>query len=95
MRQVAKHAFTPRLSYFTPVIALAFVLAATAPASADGVLSAVSVSAPAGAYEIATTEQGDELSVAGYGRLLVPGKPNLPAKIFANRGSAGAPRSSP
>jgi hypothetical protein len=36
-----------------------------------------------GPYEIRETEQGHEVFVEEFGRLLVPGKPNLPSKIFA------------
>jgi len=42
-----------------------------------------SVSIPVGSYDIEYVEQGQELSVDNFGRLLVPGKPNLPSKIFA------------
>ena len=34
-------------------------------------------------YEIESTEQGDEISVENFGRLFIPGKPNLPSKIFS------------
>lgn len=34
-------------------------------------------------YHIRTTEQGDELEVEHFGRLLVPGKPMMPSKILA------------
>ena len=43
----------------------------------------ISVTIPVGAYEIKETEQGQEVFVENFGRLLVPGKPNLPSKIFA------------
>ncbi len=43
----------------------------------------ISVTIPIGTYEIKNTEQGHEISVENLGRLLVPGKPNLPSKIFA------------
>jgi hypothetical protein len=43
----------------------------------------ISVTIPIGPYEIKYTEQGQELSVESFGRLLIPGKPNLPSKIFA------------
>ena len=36
-----------------------------------------------GDLEAATVEQGQPVAVDGFGRLLVPGKPNLPAKIFS------------
>ncbi len=38
---------------------------------------------PIGTYEIKYTEQGQEILVENFGRLLVPGKPNLPSKLFA------------
>ncbi|GAG85951.1 unnamed protein product, partial [marine sediment metagenome] len=43
----------------------------------------ISVTIPIGTYEIKNTKQGHEISVENLGRLLVPGKPNLPSKIFA------------
>ena len=43
----------------------------------------ITVTIPAGTYEIKETEQGQKISVENFGRLLVPGKPNLPSKIFA------------
>jgi len=43
----------------------------------------ISVTIPIGPYEINYTEQGEEISVENFGRLLVPGKPDLPSKIFA------------
>ncbi|MGB2769367.1 MAG: hypothetical protein WBC88_06550, partial [Candidatus Zixiibacteriota bacterium] len=46
----------------------------------DGVIS---VSVPIGTYEIKHTQLGQEVTVENFGRVLVPGKPNLPAKIFA------------
>ncbi len=49
-------------------------------ASAD---EQVSVTIPVGAYDIQDMEQGQEVLVEDFGRLLVPGKPSLPSKIFA------------
>ena len=43
----------------------------------------ISVTIPVGTYEIKDTEQRQKISVENFGRLLVPGKPNLPSKIFA------------
>jgi len=43
----------------------------------------ISVTVPIGAYKIKNTENGDEISIKNFGRLLVPGKPNLPSRIFA------------
>ncbi len=43
----------------------------------------ISLTVPIGTYEIKNTVQGQEISVDNLGRLLVPGKPNLPSKIFA------------
>jgi hypothetical protein len=43
----------------------------------------ITVTIPVGTYEIKDTEQGHQVSVENFGRLLVPGKPNLPSKIFA------------
>jgi hypothetical protein len=44
---------------------------------------AITVNIPVGAYEIKKINQRDEISVENYGRLLVPGKPNLPSRIFS------------
>ena len=43
----------------------------------------ISVAIPVGTYEIENTENGDEISVEDFGRLLIPGKPNIPSKIFS------------
>jgi hypothetical protein len=43
----------------------------------------VRVTIPIGPYETKYTEQGQKISVENFGRLLVPGKPNLPSKIFS------------
>jgi len=43
----------------------------------------ISVTMPVGKYEIESTTEGDEISVENFGRLLIPGKPNLPSKIFS------------
>ena len=43
----------------------------------------ISVTIPVGTYEIKDTKQGQKIMVENFGRLLVPGKPNLPSKIFA------------
>ena len=38
---------------------------------------------PIASYEVIHTREGDVPCVEGFGRLLVPGKPNLPSRIFA------------
>ena len=43
----------------------------------------VQVTIPTGSYEILTTATGHQISAAEFGRWLVPGQPNLPAKIFS------------
>jgi len=43
----------------------------------------IEVPIPVGAYEIQDTQQGQKVSVEHFGRRLVPGKPDLPSKIFA------------
>ena len=42
----------------------------------------VTVVIPVGDHDIQRAEDGYDISVEGYGRLLVPGKPNLPSRIF-------------
>jgi hypothetical protein len=44
---------------------------------------AITVTIPVGQYTMAKTSQGTEFTLKDYGRLLVPGKPNLPSKIFS------------
>ena len=43
----------------------------------------ISVNIPVGSYEIKQVAGYDEISIENFGRLLTPGKPNLPSKIFA------------
>jgi hypothetical protein len=43
----------------------------------------VSVTIPVAPYQIRATQQGHEIDAADFGRLLVPGKPNLPSRIFS------------
>jgi hypothetical protein len=43
----------------------------------------ISVPIPVGSYDIEYAQQGQRVTVDDFGRLLVPGKPNLPSKIFA------------
>lgn len=43
----------------------------------------ISVTITSGSYEIKNNEQGQEIFVEDFGRLLVSGKPALPSKIFA------------
>jgi len=56
------------------------LMASSAALSAD---EEINVTIPVGAYEIQYTDQGQEILVENFGRLLIPGKPNLPSKIFA------------
>ncbi len=51
-------------------------------AAASDESNTTSVTIPVGTYDVVQTEQGHELSMEGFGRLLVPGMPNLPSKIF-------------
>ena len=43
----------------------------------------VTVTIPIGAYEIDRVDDGYDISVEGFGRLLVPGKPNIHSRIFS------------
>jgi len=43
----------------------------------------ITLTIPAGSYDIKKTDDGDELYVENFGCLLIPGKPNLPSKIFS------------
>jgi hypothetical protein len=42
----------------------------------------IDVTIPIGTYEITNTSQGQRISIENLGRLLIPGKPDLPSKIF-------------
>jgi hypothetical protein len=46
----------------------------------DGVIS---IDIPVGIVEHEKTKNGDEISIDDFGRLLIPGKPSLPTKIFS------------
>lgn len=43
----------------------------------------ISVTIPIGSYQITEEKQGSYVSIENFGRLLIPGKPNLPSKIFS------------
>ncbi len=43
----------------------------------------ISTTIPIGTYEIRATATGDEIYINDFGRLMVPGKPNLPSSIFS------------
>ena len=43
----------------------------------------ISVTIRSGEYQMKRNEKGQEIFVENFGRLLVPGKPNIPSKIFA------------
>jgi hypothetical protein len=67
--------------YLTAMVCFMTVLILSSAAlSAD---EEISVTIPIGTYEIQDTEGGQEIFLENFGRLLVPGKPNLPSKIFA------------
>ncbi len=57
-----------------------WVSASNSSAANSGVIT---VNIPVGSYTIDKTVQGELISVSGFGRLLVPGEPNLPSKIFS------------
>jgi hypothetical protein len=43
----------------------------------------IKVTFPLGDYEIISSEYGEEIFLENFGRNLIPGKPNLPSKIFS------------
>ena len=43
----------------------------------------ISVNIPIDSFEIKSTEYGDEITVEDFGHLLIPGKPNVPTKIYS------------
>lgn len=49
----------------------------------DQDISEISLKIPIGEYIIEETDQGDEIYVEDFGHLFIPGKPNLPSKIFS------------
>jgi hypothetical protein len=61
-------------------ISTAALMVSSTAAAKDG---KVSVTLSSESYEIISSPQGHAVKMEEFGRLLVPGKPNLPAKIFA------------
>ena len=49
----------------------------------DSVTHTISKTLTIGSYEIQNNDDGQDVIIENFGRLLVPGKPNLPSKIFA------------
>jgi hypothetical protein len=43
----------------------------------------LSVTIPTDAYDLVSTERGSDVLVEDFGRLLVPGKPDLPSRVFS------------
>ncbi|HWR63773.1 MAG TPA: C25 family cysteine peptidase [Candidatus Thermoplasmatota archaeon] len=43
----------------------------------------ITVTIPIGSYQLVEEKQGLRVSIDDFGRLLIPGKPNLPSKIFS------------
>ncbi|MCX6661620.1 MAG: C25 family cysteine peptidase [Euryarchaeota archaeon] len=43
----------------------------------------ITVTIPVGSYQIIEEKQGYDVTIENFGRLLTPGKPNLPSKIFS------------
>ncbi|HUU82100.1 MAG TPA: C25 family cysteine peptidase [Phycisphaerae bacterium] len=67
-------------------VALAMLMTFAGPVNADQPTAtggSVRVAIPVGPYTIAETDKGQRITVEGFGSLLVPGKPQLPSKIFA------------
>ena len=62
------------------IMAVLFWAATDSRATEEGTIS---VTVDAGAYEIQETPQGHRVLAAEFGRIGIPGKPDLPAKIFA------------
>ena len=53
------------------------------PAQADAAVHRTSVTIPVADYEIRAEPGGANVVVEGFGSLLIPGKPELPSRIFA------------
>ncbi|MGB8657797.1 MAG: C25 family cysteine peptidase [Candidatus Zixiibacteriota bacterium] len=72
------------LLFFVTVLSSGIFLGASVSSSQPGLRDGeISVTIPVGQYVIENTTKGQEISVENFGRLLVPGKPDLPSKIFA------------
>jgi hypothetical protein len=65
------------------LVVLAFWLLFSGLTWADFQTQELSVTIPVGIYDIQDIMGKQEVYVADFGRLLIPGKPNLPSKIFA------------
>src|SRR4030043_808669 len=50
----------------------------------------ITVTIPIGSYQFVEEKQGYEVTIEHFGRLLIPGKPNLPSKIFSIAIPSGA-----
>ncbi|MGD8453858.1 MAG: C25 family cysteine peptidase [Phycisphaerae bacterium] len=61
-------------------VATLILLLTALPAAAETLTVSAAVSV--GAHRLVPTDQGDRLTVEGFGSLLVPGAPRLPARIF-------------
>lgn len=75
----------PRTFLFLPLLCLALGGLASlipSPASAEE-NPCMSATITPGPYTIRDTGQGHEIGIKDFGRLLIPGKPSLPSKIFA------------
>jgi len=59
------------------------VLLLSGPVMAAGTEGSVIVTIPSGSYEIVNSGEGHEIVMEDFGRYLVPGQPNIPAKIFS------------
>ena len=62
------------------LIAVFLLSTAVAALGAEG---SVSVTIPTGIYDIQNTTEGQEIVLENFGRFLVPGKPDIPSKIFS------------
>jgi hypothetical protein len=62
---------------------IVIIMVAAASNVTRGSEGTTSVLVPADSYEINVADRGHEISVNGFGRLQVPGKPCLPSRIFA------------
>jgi hypothetical protein len=71
------------LRYVTPVSILTLLLSTSTGALGAANQLTVSATISAGTYEITKTDHGHEVFLEDFGRLLTPGKPNLPSRIFA------------
>ena len=75
----------PRMGWFIALLIALSTLLCSGSYASDNPMSyeRITVKIPIGNYQVLATSRGDEISVVDFGKLFVPGKPDLPSRIFA------------